>query len=561
MATYIIQVMVIQVLFLAVYDFFLSKETFHNYNRWYLLGAPVLSFVLPLVKIPSLGQTVSQDFMMYFPEAILGSQQLPSQNAVHVVNSINYTNVIYGIGVLFFSVVFLVKLAKIIRLIVENEQIDKKIYKLILLSQQSKAFSFFHFIFLGKNIATDQQEKIIQHELVHSQQKHSIDLLVFEFLRICMWFNPMIYIYQRRITLLHEYISDAEMVKTTEKHDYFNKLLSEAFQVENVSFVNQFYKHSLIKKRITMMKKNKSNPFKKAKYLLLLPLLASMLVYTSCDTNEEIVETPLIQEEVAFDVANRLPVIMLNEIVVDGNQDEIVEKEIVSSSGDFHTNVRNFIFQNFNRKLINDPNSQVKIGKIYAVFTIDENGVLKDLRVRAPSEALKSETMRVISSLKNIQPALKDGKPVAMSFTFPISFNKEGVNPKGLVEVNERIADANSDVPFSIIEEVPVYPGCTGTKQEMTDCLNSKIKSFVAKNFDDSMVQNLGLTSGKKKIYVVFRIDETGNITEINARAPHEELKKEAIRVASLLPKLQPGKQRGKAVGMRYTLPISFNVK
>ena len=54
MATYIIQVMVIQVLFLAVYDFFLSKETFHNYNRWYLLGAPVLSFVLPLVKIPSL---------------------------------------------------------------------------------------------------------------------------------------------------------------------------------------------------------------------------------------------------------------------------------------------------------------------------------------------------------------------------------------------------------------------------------------------------------------------------------------------------------------------------
>jgi len=75
------------------------------------------------------------------------------------------------------------------------------------------------------------------------------------------------------------------------------------------------------------------------------------------------------------------------------------------------------------------------------------------------------------------------------------------------------------------------------------------------------MVQNLGLSSGKKKIYVVFRIDETGNITEINTRAPHAELKKEAMRVASLLPKLQPGKQRGKAVGMRYTLPISFNVK
>lgn len=554
MATYIIQVMVIQVLFLAVYDFFLSKETFHNYNRWYLLGAPVLSFVLPLVKIPSLGQTVSQDFMMYFPEAILGSQQLPSQNAVHVVNSINYTNVIYGIGVLFFSVVFLVKLARIIRLIVENEQIDKKIYKLILLSQQSKAFSFFHFIFLGKNIAADQQEKIIQHELVHSQQKHSIDLLVFEFLRICMWFNPMIYIYQRRITLLHEYISDAEMVKTTEKHDYFNKLLSEAFQVENVSFVNQFYKHSLIKKRITMMKKNKSNPFKKAKYLLLLPLLASMLVYTSCDTNEEIVETPLIQEEVVLDPANRLPVLMLNEMIIEDNKDDFIEEEMVSSKGDFSANVRNFVLKNFNGKIFEEAMASKDAGKIYVAFTVDEKGVLKDLKVRAPHLKLKDETIRVISSLKNIQPGLKDGKPVAMSFTLPISFSDKPIEVKAVAKIN-------SDVPFSIIEEVPIYPGCTGTKQEMTDCLNSKIKSFVAKNFDDSMVQNLGLSSGKKKIYVVFRIDETGNITEINARAPHEELKKEAIRVASLLPKLQPGKQRGKAVGMRYTLPISFNVK
>ena len=554
MATYIIQVMVIQVLFLAVYDFFLSKETFHNYNRWYLLGAPVLSFVLPLVKIPSLGQTVSQDFMMYFPEAILGSQQLPSQNAVHVVNSINYTNVIYGIGALFFAIVFLVKLAKIIRLILENEQIDKKFYKLILLSKQSKAFSFFHFIFLGKNISEDKQEKIIQHELVHSQQKHSIDLLVFEFLRICMWFNPMIYIYQCRMTLLHEYISDAEMVKTTEKHDYFNKLLSEAFQVENVSFVNQFYKHSLIKKRITMMKKNKSNPFKKAKYLLLLPLLASMLVYTSCDTNEELVETPLIQEEVALDAANRLPVLMLNEIVIDGNNNDIIEEEIVSSGNDFSTNVRNYVLKNFNGKIFEEAMVSKDAGKIYVVFTVDAKGVLKDLKVRAPHPKLKEETIRVISSLKNIQPALKDGKPVAMSFTLPISFSDKPIEVKAVAKIN-------SDVPFSIIEEVPVYPGCTGTRQEMTDCLNDKIRSFVAKNFDDSMVQNLGLSSGKKKIYVVFRIDETGNITEINARAPHAELKKEAMRVASLLPKLQPGKQRGKAVGMRYTLPISFNVK
>lgn len=125
-------------------------------------------------------------------------------------------------------------------------------------------------------------------------------------------------------------------------------------------------------------------------------------------------------------------------------------------------------------------------------------------------------------------------------------------------EVEEEILE---DVPFSIIEEVPVFPGCTGTKQEKTDCLNDKIKSHVTKKFNADLAADLGLPPGKKKIYVVFRIDPKGNITEINARAPHPKLRDEAIRVAKTLPKMIPGKQRGKPVGMRYTLPISFNVE
>jgi len=125
-------------------------------------------------------------------------------------------------------------------------------------------------------------------------------------------------------------------------------------------------------------------------------------------------------------------------------------------------------------------------------------------------------------------------------------------------EVEEEILE---DVPFSIIEEVPVFPGCTGTKQQKTDCLNEKIKSHVTKKFNADLAADLGLPPGKKKIYVVFRIDPQGNITEINARAPHPKLRDEAIRVAKTLPKMIPGKQRGKPVGMRYTLPISFNVE
>ena len=292
MITYIIQVVLFQILFLAVYDFFLSKETFYKYNRWYLLGTPIVSFVLPLIKIPTFQKAVPQEIMILLPEVMLSPQKILEQTTFYTDGSINYISILFWIGVALFTTLFLFKLFKIIQLIVKNEIIQKHFYKLVLLPKQLHAFSFFNYIFLGKNIPIEEQKTIIKHELVHAKQKHSLDLLFFEFLRIVMWFNPIIYFYQHRITLLHEYISDAEIIKNTKKHDYFNTLLSQTFEVENISFVNQFYKHSFIKKRITMMTKNKSKQIKKAKYLLLLPLLASMLIYTSCEKNdvEEVLE-------------------------------------------------------------------------------------------------------------------------------------------------------------------------------------------------------------------------------------------------------------------------------
>jgi protein TonB len=136
----------------------------------------------------------------------------------------------------------------------------------------------------------------------------------------------------------------------------------------------------------------------------------------------------------------------------------------------------------------------------------------------------------------------------------------EAVEVEEIEEVEEA-EEILEDVPFSIIEEVPVFPGCTGTRAQKSKCLNEKIKKHVVRRFNNELAGDLGLSPGKKKIFVVFRIDPKGNITEINARAPHPRLKKEAIRVAKTLPKMTPGKQRGVPVGMKYTLPISFNVE
>ncbi|TYP99659.1 protein TonB [Tenacibaculum adriaticum] len=136
----------------------------------------------------------------------------------------------------------------------------------------------------------------------------------------------------------------------------------------------------------------------------------------------------------------------------------------------------------------------------------------------------------------------------------------EAVEVEEIVEVEEE-EEVVEDVPFSIIEEVPIFPGCTGSKAEKKECLNQKMQKHVQRYFDAELANELGLAPGKKRIYLQFKIDKDGSITSINARAPHPRLKAEAIRIAKKLPKMLPGKQRGKPVRVGYTLPITFNVE
>ncbi|PQJ21942.1 energy transducer TonB [Tenacibaculum sp. SG-28] len=136
----------------------------------------------------------------------------------------------------------------------------------------------------------------------------------------------------------------------------------------------------------------------------------------------------------------------------------------------------------------------------------------------------------------------------------------EAVEVEEIEEVEEE-EEVIEDVPFSIIEDVPVFPGCKGSKEEKKACLNKKMNQHVKRYFDAELANELGLAPGKKRIYLIFKIGKTGEIEDINARAPHPRLKKEAIRIAKKLPKMQPGKQRGRPVRVGYTLPISFNVE
>lgn len=125
-----------------------------------------------------------------------------------------------------------------------------------------------------------------------------------------------------------------------------------------------------------------------------------------------------------------------------------------------------------------------------------------------------------------------------------------------VVEVEEDI-----EVPFAVIENVPVFPGCEkGNNAAKKACMSEKIQKFVTKKFNTELASELGL-SGRQRINVIFKIDKTGNVVGVRSRAPHPGLEKEAARVINMLPKMKPGMQRGKAVTVPYSLPIVFQVQ
>lgn len=465
------QIFVFQVLFLAVYDLFLKKETFFNLNRLYLLIAPILGFILPFVSLGFIQQRIPQEYIIQLPAVVIGggvSEMVSSGNNWWIPNF----TALWIFGMVLSALLLCVKFYKIIKLkFTANTQKFPK-FKLVTLPKTDIAFSFFNTIFLGENISEENKASIIAHEKIHIEQKHSLDLLFFEMLRIVFWFNPMIYLFQNRIATLHEYIADAKVTIQKDKKQYYQSLLSEVFQTEKISFINTFFNQSLIKKRIIMLQKSKSTKTAQFKYLLLLPIICGMLVYTACS-----------------------------------NDPKAEEQKNVSQS---------------DSEVMNKINELAEAIMKKGTMTPEEEKALKLLTTEAqPGD-------KVYTSVQEYLDETKDENDLA--------------------------------VPFAAIDKVPAYPDCAGDNEAMKKCFTERITAFVGENFNTKIGNDLNL-SGRQRIAVQFKIDKTGNIVDVKARAPKPELEAEAIRIVQKLPQMQPGEQDGKKVSVIYSLPIVFEVK
>lgn len=131
-----------------------------------------------------------------------------------------------------------------------------------------------------------------------------------------------------------------------------------------------------------------------------------------------------------------------------------------------------------------------------------------------------------------------------------------------VVEVSDIVVEEveeDVEVAFAVIERVPTFPGCKGNNDELKACFQRKITEHLQKNFRyPEVAEELGITG---KVFVFFLIDKNGNVTRIKSRGPDKSLEQEAERIIGELPRMIPGKQRERNVGVPYSIPINFQLK
>ncbi|MWW24965.1 M56 family metallopeptidase [Algibacter lectus] len=282
---YLLKVSALLAIFYVSYKVFLQRDTFFNENRWFLILGIVTAFVLPFLVIPI--------YIEYTPVDVPNFNNIPTEvpeNIEASFNILDYLPITYLLGVIGFSIRFVIQLTSLSLVISKSKKEKHGKYTYIKTDKNISPFSFFNWIvFNPNNFNNTELEQILIHEKIHSNQKHSIDVLLTQLSCIALWFNPFIWFYNKALKQNLEFIADNETQHQIDcKKTYQITLLKTSLPSHQMALTNNFHT-SLIKKRIVMLHKSKSKKISLFKYAIVLPLLTLFLM--SFNTEEVIINS------------------------------------------------------------------------------------------------------------------------------------------------------------------------------------------------------------------------------------------------------------------------------
>ena len=272
---YLLKASGVLAIFYLAYQLFLKKETFYYVNRHFLMVGIVTALTLPFVTITNyveiaalpLNYTLSESSLVGVPVTT------PDWNMIDMI----FTIYILGLGI--FTTKFIIQILSLYKLIRSNKTKKQGRFYHVETHKNIAPFSFFNYIFYNPNLYSQSElTAILKHEKAHSSQWHSLDVLLSHLMAIFTWINPFSWLYQSNIKQNLEFLADAkatEEVPSIKNYQY--ALLKVSANQFYTPIVNNFY-NSLIKKRIVMLNKSKSNKRNILKVAFILPALAIFLV-------------------------------------------------------------------------------------------------------------------------------------------------------------------------------------------------------------------------------------------------------------------------------------------
>jgi hypothetical protein len=275
---YLLKANLLITIFYLAYYFLVQKETFFNSNRWFLLSGLFTSVLIPLFFIKKV-------VIIETPKLVatnLSSIKNTSNNPV-IDESIDWYSIL-SIGYVIISIILILKIASelvsFFRLIKNKKISVNKPFAMVDIDENINPFSFFKYIvFNSTKYSNSELENILNHEKVHSKEKHSLDVLIAKAFCTVFWFNPFVWLYKKAIIQNLEYIADQKAIQNIEdKKAYQMTLLKVVTDHNCLSITNSFYQ-SLIKKRIVMLNKNQSKQKNIWKYALVIPALVAFVIF------------------------------------------------------------------------------------------------------------------------------------------------------------------------------------------------------------------------------------------------------------------------------------------
>jgi BlaR1 peptidase M56 len=321
---YLLEFTVCTAIFYGLYLLIFSRLTFIRLNRIYLLSSLVISICVPLISYQweetvLINEPISETYTNNISASLLLTKELSPPNKIPITEKsfdwMMLLQIVYVSGIIFMFgklVFFIIKMLKMSRLQNGRNYISTKgIYA---------NSSFLNLIFIDDSTLSEPEiEQIMAHERWHIRLYHSYDLLFVEILKIAFWFNPILWLYQRSLSQVHEYEVDTHMIQTYHPQTYATLLLKLANSTQRLSPIHQFSRKPLTDRIHFLFTKQKSTPMKRLAYLSILPILGVIFMAFSVEkvVKYRVAENP---DEKYFKIYKKPDAQVNNEVLVKENK-------------------------------------------------------------------------------------------------------------------------------------------------------------------------------------------------------------------------------------------------